>query len=330
MVKIALDLGSNYITVFNKGVGVVLKEPSIVIMTKYRRKTELVASGTKAVKMLGRLEKDYNVVYPIGQGAIKNLEAATLMLQDYFNKVSSSSVIRQKLEVLCAVSCGLTIAERRDIELVLNRAGASNITLIETPVTIFQQGNKDNALVMIIGGDLTETAIVSDDGIINGCSVDIAGEAFNKAISDYIALKYRVQIGTYAAEKVKTSIGSMYDNDMSIIEVNGKDLVENSPKSIEITASDVRKAITPLLEKLVEVIDSLMCSCPDTILDEVYRNGIYLAGGSAMLPGIGDYLSERLKMAVTVMTDPINAVANGGGSFLEDRNSLNRFLGGNE
>jgi rod shape-determining protein MreB len=326
MVKIAVDLGSEYITIFSKGLGVVLKEPSVVALTKLRKKSALIAAGSKALKMLNRPEKGCNVVFPIGDGAIKNIEAAILMFQEFFIKVSSQSFIRQRVDVLAAVSCGLTVAERRDIELALNRAGANQITLIEAPPTVFQLGNKDNALILIIGKHLTEAAIVSDEGIIMGCSLDIAGDAMNKAIMDYIALKYRVLIGNYAAEKVKISIGSMYENDMSTIEVNGKDLVENAPKSIEITASDVRKALTPLLDKLVEVIDSLMCSCPDTILDEVYRNGIYLAGGSAQLPGIGDYLGLRCKMTATVINDPVNAVATGAGSLLNDENSLKRML----
>lgn len=327
--KIAIDIGSNYITIFNHGTGVVLKEPSIVITARYRRKTELVATGSKAVKMLGRLEKAWNVIYPINEGAVTNIEACTLMLEDYIRKVNSSMIFRQKADVLGIISCGLTIAERRDIELVLSRAGAAEITLVEAPVPIFQQGSKDNALVMIIGGDLTETAIVSDEGIISGCSIDIAGEAFNRAIADYIAMKYKVQIGGYTAEKIKISIGSMYENDMSTIEINGKDLVENAPRSLEITASDVRRAVTPLLEKFVEVIDSLMCSCPDNIIDEVYNNGLFLAGGTAQMPGIGEYIGQRCRMTVTVLTDPINAVANGGGSLLADQNSLNRMISGN-
>ena len=325
-IRIALDFGSNYITIFNKGIGVVLKEPSIVIVSKFRRKLQLVATGSKAMKMLGKLDKDYNVVTPIVEGTITNIDACSLMIEDYFRKVADSNILRHRIEVLAAISCGLTVAERRDIETVLTRAGASQVTLIESPITIFQMGNKDNALIMLIGGDITEVAIVSDDGIICGCSVDIAGEAFNTAITEYIAIKYRVQISTYTAEKVKTSIGSMYEKDMSTIEVNGKDLVENEPKSIEITASDIRKAIMPLLEKIVEVIDSVMCSCPENIIEEVYRNGIYLAGGSVQIAGLGDYFGERCKMTASIISDPINAVATGGGSLLEDANSLNRIL----
>ena len=291
MVKIAVDLGSEYITIFSKGLGVVLKEPSVVALTKLRKKSALIAAGSKALKMLNRPEKGCNVVFPIGDGAIKNIEAAILMFQEFFIKVSSQSFIRQRVDVLAAVSCGLTVAERRDIELALNRAGANQITLIEAPPTVFQLGNKDNALILIIGKHLTEAAIVSDEGIIMGCSLDIAGDAMNKAIMDYIALKYRVLIGNYAAEKVKISIGSMYENDMSTIEVNGKDLVENAPKSIEITASDVRKALTPLLDKLVEVIDSLMCRVSTPFLTR--STGRNIPGRVGVLP---EYMITSVKM----------------------------------
>lgn len=325
-IKIGVDFGSNFITIFSKGIGVVLKEPAICIVTRHKRKLELVAAGAQAIKMLSRLDKDYTVIYPVNEGAVTNVEACALMMQDYINKVISGKLIKSKVEALIAISCGLTVAERRDIESVLIKAGASQVTLIETPVTVFQLGNKDNALTIIIGGDLSEVAIVSDEGIITGSSVDIAGEAFNKALAEYIAIKYRVQIGVYVSEKIKTSIGSMYENDMSTIEVSGKDLIENSPKKVEITASDVRKAITPLLDKIVEVIDSVMCSCPDNIIEEVYRNGIHLAGGSAQIAGLDEYLGARLKMSATVLADPINSVATGCGSLLEDTNTLNRLL----
>ena len=325
-VKIAIDFGSEFITIYHRGEGVILKEPSLVIISGSRKKTELVATGTRAVKMLGRLDAGMNAVYPIRGGAVANVEACTLMLKDYVDKVAGAAMIKRRVEAVTLVSCGLTSAERSDIEGVVTKAGVSETVLAETPIAVFQLGKKDRALVMIIGSDLTELAIVTDDGVITGCSLDIAGSAFNKAISDYIALKYRVQIGAYAAEKVKLASGSMFENDMSVYTINGKDLIENAPRSIEITASDVRKAITPLLDKLLEVIDTVMCACPDNIIEEVYENGIFLAGGSASIPGLSEYISVNCRMKVSVLPDPINAVAQGGGELINEPETLNRLM----
>lgn len=325
-IRIAIDIGSNFITIYNKGIGVVLKEPSIAVVSRVKRKMFLQAAGNNALKMLSRLDSKYNVVYPINKGAISNMEAATLMLEDYIKRVVSSTLLKHKVEAIACISCGLTIAERRDVETMLTKAGCSHVTLVESPLTIFQQGKIDRSLIMILGGDVTEVAIVSDEGIITGCSVDIAGEAFNRAISEYVALRYRLQIGDHISEKIKIAVGSMYDNDMSTIEITGKDLVEDMPKTIEITASDVRKAISPLLDKLIEVIDSVMCSCPDNMLEEVYNNGMQIAGGSAQLNGIGEWLAKRCKMKCNVLDDPINSVVTGAGSLLVDDNSLNRLL----
>lgn len=325
-IRLAIDIGSNYITIFSKGQGVVLKEPSIAIVRKTSKKLHLIASGSKALKMQGRLDPEDYTVHPVSEGITGNTEAAYLMLKDYIGKVSAGTILKHRIEVIALISCGLNVGERRDIETVLTRAGANQVNLIETPVAVFQQGNKDYALVIIIGADVTEVAIVSDDGIICGCTVDIAGEAMNRAIVEYIGAKYKVQIGAYAAERIKVAIGSMYNNDMSTAEVNGKDLNENSPKLIEITASDVRKAITPLLDKIVEVIDSVMCSCPDNIIEDVYANGIFFAGGSSQMPGLAEYIAASCKMKPIIVDDPSNAVANGGGALLNDNNSLSRFL----
>lgn len=324
--KFAIDIGSKYITIYSKGIGVVLKEPTIAIIENTRKRFDVIETGNNALKMLSTLTKKHSVVRPIVNGGIVNEDVFILLMKDFLNRIVSSFFVKQRIDAVVSISCGLNTAERKSIEKALYKAGIAQITLIEAPVSVFQLGNVDNALCIIIGGDITEVAIVCDEGIINGCSIDIAGDKLNKAISNYIANKYKLLVGSFGQEKIKTSIGSMYLNDMSSIEINGKDLVHNVPKVLEITAQDVRHAITPLLDKIVEVIDTVMCSCPDNIIEEVYNNGIFFAGGTSGMAGLGEYLAQRCNMQAKVHPECADAVANGCGSFLTDVESLNRAL----
>ena len=44
---------------------------------------------------------------------------------------------------------------------------------------------------------------------------------------------------------------------------------------------------------------------------DIYRNGVVLTGGGAQLHGLTEYLSQELKVEVTVSPDPVNCVALG-------------------
>ncbi len=335
-ISIAIDFESKFITIYKKGMGIVLKEPVIAVVQSDRKgKLQLIASGKDAVKIIGDLNSEEKVLYPIVNGCVANPKVCHLMMQDFLYKVSSATLLKHKIIALVCVSCGLTVPERQNIEKTIIQAGASQVTIVESPIALYQLTNLDFALTFNMGSMLTEVAIVSADGIICGCSVDIALDAMANNVKEYVEAKYNTLLGATIAHRVLMSVGSMHPNDMSTIFVNGRDKEENMPKRIEITSADVRKAIKPSLDRFYEVIDSVMCSCPSNIMETVYNNGIVLAGEGMKIAGLGEYVASKVQMNPKIidicdnalaMYDCDNAVATGGSVLMQYPQKLERVL----
>lgn len=325
-IELAIDFGSSFITIFQRGRGVVFKEPAIAIATKIKDKIELIETGQNAKKALSRSLGNAQVVYPIREGIIVHQMAATLLIKDFLKKILPSRLSKPRIKVLAIISCGLTVVERRLLETVLTKAGVAEVMIIENPFALLAYTNSIGGLFVDIGGGTAEIASVTKRGIAAGCAVNIAGSLFNSKIIDYIIEKYDLKIGDYTAENLKLEIASLYDNDINTATISGRDLVSGAPRTIEVAAKDIKQAIAPVVDDLIDVIESVLSSTPPELAAEIGRKGIFLCGGSAKLPGLTEYISVRLRLPVTELTDITEAAALGGGMLLSNPELINQML----
>jgi rod shape-determining protein MreB len=325
-IELAVDFGSAYITIFMKNVGLVLREPMLAAVIRNKGKIDILESGSKAKTLLSRSLGGAHLVYPVKEGMAVDIDVSAALVKTYIARVTQD-IIHPRVSVLAFVSAGLTAEEREDIERVFKRAGIKEIMLVESPLALVAYTDSVGGVFVDIGAGTTEVAAATKRGIAYACSVNIAGNAFNNAIIDAVAEKYRMKIGDYSAEKIKISSASFFSNDFAEIEVGGRDLVSGAPKSMQLTAADIRAALKPPVEYIVEVIKNVFKSSPPELVEEICRKGVFLSGGSSRIPGFNEFIADRLDMPVTKLEDVENAVALGGGRLLSDKILLGNLLG---
>ncbi|MDD5068539.1 MAG: rod shape-determining protein, partial [Candidatus Pacebacteria bacterium] len=173
--------------------------------------------------------------------------------------------------------------------------------------------------------------VISLGGIVRGKNLKIAGDKFNADIISYIRSQFKILIGEKTAENIKITIGSALPNGTPMeAAVRGRDLVTGLPREVIITDEDLRAALAPSIEHLMESVKEVLETTPPEILSDVMHRGVYLVGGGALLKGLSSLLSEQLKIPIHVDEDPLSAVARGTGVILEDLEKYRELLIQNE
>lgn len=358
---IGIDLGTANTLVFVRGKGIVIREPSAVAIHKKSRK--VLAIGTEAKKMIGKTPQNIKVVRPLKGGVISDFDATEAMIKFYIKQVNDMNnkvtSIFAKPRVVVGIPSAVTEVQRRAVwEAALN-AGASEAYLIEEPmagaigenISVFQS---NGVMVIDIGGGTTEIAIISLGGIVVSRSLKQAGDDMDQSILHYIRLRHGLLIGEKTAEDLKMQIGSAYEAAKSkaryqtvsgkaqiaknkderiggdekekekVAIIRGRDLETGLPKSLRVSESAIREALSPIISQIVEAAADVLEEAPPELLSDILERGILLTGGGAKLKGLDQLLVERTHMPVVVSDDPLTSVVRGTGKALEDDSILKK------
>lgn len=329
---VGIDLGTANTLVWVKGKGIVIREPSAV--ARHKKSKEILAIGSSAKKMLGRAPATIETIRPLRDGVIADFDATAAMLKHYIKRVHESGTVMPKVprpRVVVGIPSGVTEVERRAVADAAVSAGASEAHLIEEPMAAaigaeLPVEETEGLFVVDIGGGTTEIAVISLGGIVLGRSIRIAGDEMNEAIVNYMRLKYSLLLGESTAEEVKISIGSAYAQEKeSYTVVRGRDLESGLPKSIKISATEIREALAPTVQEIISSVSDTLEETPPELVSDIMERGIVMAGGGSLLKGIEKKLSEETKMNVWVADDAITCVVRGCGKVLEDRSLLSKI-----
>lgn len=326
-IELAIDFGSSFITIYQRGVGLVLHEPALAITAKVNERYEIREAGYRATSMLSQSLGGARVVSPIKEGSVVDIEMCVMLMSYFLKKIVPSSIIKPNISAIVLISSALINSDRKAIEKVMLKCGVKELLLVESPLALMSYTGSIGGLFVDIGSGKTEIATVTNHGIISGCAVNIAGDAFNNAIVDYIADHYDVKIGDYTVEKLKIDALSLFENDTNVSYVAGRALYDGSPKNAKVKASELYSAVAPLVDDLVDVIRSVLGTTSPELSGEILRKGIFIAGGSSQIPGIKEYIARKLVLPVTPLEDVENAVAIGGAQFFSDKQYLSDLLG---
>jgi rod shape-determining protein MreB len=235
--------------------------------------------------------------------------------------------------VVIGIPSGVTEVERRAVQAAALGAGARKAYLIEEPMAAaigvgLPINDSSGSLIVDIGGGTTEIAVTSLGGVVVNKSIRVAGDEMNEAIVSYMRLKYGILIGEPTAEEVKTNIGSASyrkDEEEKYYVIRGRDLESGLPKSVKVSKSEVREALSPVVNLIIQAIKDLIESTPPELLSDLLARGIALAGGGALLDGIDQAIAQETKLPVWVADDPLTAVVRGTGKVLVDDRLLERI-----
>ncbi len=323
---LAIDLGTANVLVYVKGKGIAIREPSVV--ARHRKTKQILAIGREAKRMIGKTPAQIEAFRPLKNGVIADFDATEAMLHHYINMVheSQKSLIPKvpRPRVVLGIPSGVTEVERRAVQEAALSAGARAAYLIEEPMAAAIGANLPinearGSMIVDIGGGTTEIAVISLGGIVINKSLRIAGDEMDEAIITYVRLKHSLLLGITSAENAKIAIASTFPTkDEKHYVIRGRDLENGLPKSVKLTSSEVREAISPVINQIVEAIGETVEEIPPELVGDVLEQGIAVAGGGALLTGIDKTIAESVKMPVWVAKDPLTCVVMGAARLLDD------------
>jgi rod shape-determining protein MreB len=300
---IGIDLGTANTLVYLKGHGIVVNEPSVVAVNQ--KTGQIVAVGTEAKQMLGRTPQHIKAVRPLVDGVISDFEVTEEMLAYLIGKTEKVSKKFFRPRVVVGVPSGVTSVETRAVYDAAKSAGAREVYIIEEPMAAaigIHLPIKDaiGSMIIDIGGGTTDIAVIALGGIVRSKNLKIAGDRLNTDIVSYLKDEFKLLIGEKTAENVKMAIATVTEGTFLEAQVRGRDLVTGLPREVIITDSDVREAIGPSINILIDGIKEVLETTPPEILGDIMHRGIVLSGGGALLKGLDMLLQNMLKIPVYI------------------------------
>ena len=325
--SVCIDMGSSKTTIYRKDVGIVLREPSVVTLSRDEKRA-IKEVGANAKKLVGRVSDNSEIVKPVFESLVEDEFSASGMIDVFLNKITLHK-LSARPSVLMNVPCGIDSTGLRRFERVLKDADVTDYNLVESPIlTALGLGiplTSSPSFIIDIGGGTTEIAAVSSDGIICGISVNMGGISIDRMLKYYIEEAFSLKIGDLTAEKVKLTIGSLLGDDELTMIVDGSDLYSGRPRAESMMGKDVLKPISAFFDKIFQIAGMVMAKLPAEVAADVRRSGVYISGGVSKMVGLEDYFYEKMGMRANIAENGEYTVALGGGILLSDDGMLERY-----
>jgi rod shape-determining protein MreB and related proteins len=316
---VAIDLGTVNTLVHVVGRGVVIEEPSAIAVSRVTG--EVVAVGQAADALTGKEPQDIEVMHPLRDGVIADLDATVAMLQAFLRQAR----LRRRLARTAAVIClpvETTWVERRSVAAAAEALRPRcSVRLVDEPVAAaagagFDLAAGSGAFIVDIGGGTTEVAVLAGGHVVRARSLRIGGNAMDEAIGRAVKKEHGLLIGRNAARSLKTTLG-LGDGSIAEAETVGVDAVRRTPRVERVSAELVATAVEPTVKAITGAVAELLSDIPPNLAEEVVRGKIRLAGGGALLPGLAYRIEAAADIAAVVVDDPLRCVIRGAAHILE-------------
>jgi rod shape-determining protein MreB len=327
---LAIDLGTANTLVYARGEGIVLNEPSVIALNS--RTNEVLAMGRDAWKMIGRTPSYIVAVRPLRKGAITDFEVTQEMIRLLLKRVGVNRFNRPRV-VICVPSA-ITAVEKRAVTEAARKAGATEAQLIEQPMAAAIGAglpiNEPMAnMVVDIGGGTSETALISLGGVVSLQAVRVGSFDIDAAVITYIRREYGIAIGEQTAEEIKILIGSAHPTPDEVrAEVRGRELMSGLPKTVILSAAEVRAAIAEPVNAMVDSVLSCVAEAPPELAQDLIEHGIHLVGGGSLLKGLDLRLEKETEVPVRLVRQPLESVVLGAGRVVESYEELREMFMG--
>jgi rod shape-determining protein MreB len=288
-----------------------------------------VAFGFKAKEMFNREPKQIEVVQPLKNGIISDLEAVESLVTYYLKliyEIPSKYPKIFKPRVLVSVPGSISDVQKRAVRSVFMEAGAREVVLIEgivlAAVGLGMPAEKSTGLMVVdVGGGKTEAGVVSMGGVVVGKGIRTSGNDLDVAVMNYVKMKYGLLIGQNTAEKAKIDLGNVWEKTSSEgknVVIRGRDLENGLPKTVKIGENEIREAITLEVGKIVKLIKEELDETPPELMEDLLKRGIVLVGNGASLKGLDRLVEKETKISTRVADDPGLCVIKGCGELMEN------------
>jgi len=318
--NVGVDLGTSSLLIYVEGRGTVFNEPSIIAVDKATKK--VVAVGYEAAQLVGKVHDKVEVVRPLQGGVISDVEMIREILLYTFEKLFGDSDSKINRLLMCVPS-GITETEKQAMIKLGQELGVDDMRIEEEIKAAAIGGGIDifvplGHLVVDIGGGTTDFGVLALGDVVLGRSTKVAGDEFDRQITNYVKEKHKLEIGPQTAERIKIHLASLTgdypeDEEGNVVTYNamGRDLVTGLPKMVVIEAHEIRSILLSCFETIKSTLIATLESTPPELSGDLVDTGILVTGGGALIKGIKEYFEDITGVKVEVATSPITAVIDG-------------------
>jgi rod shape-determining protein MreB len=322
--EIAMDLGTANTIIINDG-KIVVDEPSVVALD--RRTDKMLAVGAPAELMYEKTNSGIRAIRPLRDGVIADFNACEQMMRGLIKKVNTGSrLFTPSMKMVIGVPSGSTEVEKRAVRDSAEHAGGREVYLIYEPMAaaigigldvLAPEGN----MIVDIGGGSTEIAVISLGGIVADKSMRVAGDELTADIQEYMARQHNVKVSERMAERIKKNVGAalteLGDEAPEDYIVHGPNKITALPMEVKVCYQEIARCLEKTVSKIETAVLQALEETPPELYADIVKNGIYLAGGGALLKGLARRLSEKIGIDFHVADDPLRCVAKGTGVALK-------------
>ena len=320
-----MDLGTANTIIICNG-QIMVDEPSVVALN--RRTEQMIAVGDKAKLMYEKENKDIQVIRPLRDGVIANFNACEQMMRGMIKMTQTGhSLFTPTMKMVIGVPSGSTEVELRAVRDSAEHAGGREVYLIFEPMAaaigigldvLAPEGN----MIVDIGGGSTEIAVLSLGGIVTDKSIRTAGDDLTADIQEYMNRQHNMKVGERMAERIKINVGSaltdLGDEAPEDYVVYGPNKITGLPMQVAVCYQEIAHCLEKTISKIEVAVLSALEETPPELYADIVKNGIYLAGGGALLRGLAKRLTDKINIPFHVADDPLHSVAKGTGIALKN------------
>ena len=304
---IAVDIGTNNTRVYVKDKGIVVNEPSVVIMRGESK--EIIAIGDSAEELIGRSPGNIRIVHPLRDGVIVDYEMAQIMIHYFVSKaIGTSHFMRPR--VVVTMPSKVSKVEHSAVINAMEKIGARQIFVVEqafaaalgTGLPVYEP---QGSFIVDIGGGTTEVALVSMGGIVLSHSIRVAGNKIDEAISGFLNKQHGILVTERVAEQLKLDLADVFRTEgmEHVAVVRGRDIATGMPLTVDVDMVKVSEAISDTLREILGAIKWVLGRIPPELAADILQNGIFLTGGSAALPNLDSMIAAEFGVPVSVARD---------------------------
>jgi len=322
---LAIDLGTANTLVYVRGRGIQLRQPTVIALDESTG--DILALGDEAYAMIGRTPGHIVAVRPLRGGAISDFDTTSRLIRMLLQRACRGRVSKPK--VIVCVPSAITQVERKALQEATLYAGARIAYLMEEPMAAaigagLPVQEPSGSLIVDVGGGTTEVACISLGGVVASKALRIAGFDLDAAIVQHVRREYAITIGERTAENVKIAIGSAVPmpGEEDKFEVRGRELATGLPKTVALSAGEVREALEEPISQIVQAVLDTLSGSPPELANDVLDKGVFLAGGSSMLRGLAARIAQAAEVAVHPVDTPLECVALGAGTVIDSFDDL--------
>ncbi|MBR4161050.1 MAG: rod shape-determining protein [Bacteroidaceae bacterium] len=330
--EIAMDLGTANTIIISDG-KILVDEPSVVALD--RRTEKMIAVGGRAKMMYEKTNPEIRTIRPLRDGVIANFNACEQMMRGLIKKIQSGTLFTPSLKMVISVPSGSTEVELRAVRDSAEHAGGREVYLIYEPMAaaigigldvLAPEGN----MIVDIGGGSTEIAVISLGGIVADKSLRTAGDELTADIQEYMSRQHNVKVSERMAERIKINVGAaltdLGDEAPEDYVVHGPNRITALPMEVPVCYQEIARCLEKTVAKIETAILQALEETPPELYADIVKNGIYLAGGGALLKGLARRLTDKIHIPFHVAEDPLHCVAKGTGIALKHINEFSFLM----